>query len=158
MRPLVLALFLALPAAAQDFGLDGQDLAPLPDFSNQEIIEGGITVETLDVAPVRPRSVPVVRTAEAPGAVLRGLDKVTGAVTDVDLDVGGSARVGRLDVRLGACRYPVDNPSGDAFARLEIDAGGEAPAFAGWMVASAPALSALDHPSYDVWVIRCRMS
>jgi hypothetical protein len=29
------------------------------------------------------------------------------------------------------------------------------PVFSGWMVASSPALSALDHPRYDVWVLNC---
>ena len=27
--------------------------------------------------------------------------------------------------------------------------------FSGWMFASSPALSALEHPVYDVWVIGC---
>ncbi|MDA9980314.1 DUF2155 domain-containing protein, partial [Yoonia sp.] len=27
--------------------------------------------------------------------------------------------------------------------------------FAGWMLASAPALNAMDHPRYDVWALRC---
>ncbi len=97
--------------------------------------------------------------AEAPGALLRGLDKVSGEVTDFDLSVGETAVLGRLAVTLGDCRYPVDDPAGDAFAFLTIEAEGLAePAFRGWMVASSPALSALDHPRYDVWVMRCRSS
>jgi len=27
--------------------------------------------------------------------------------------------------------------------------------FSGWMFASSPGLSALEHPVYDVWVIEC---
>ena len=27
--------------------------------------------------------------------------------------------------------------------------------FSGWMFASSPALSALEHPVYDVWVVDC---
>ncbi|KCZ83625.1 hypothetical protein HAD_13524 [Hyphomonas adhaerens MHS-3] len=27
--------------------------------------------------------------------------------------------------------------------------------FSGWMFASSPGLSALEHPVYDIWVIRC---
>jgi hypothetical protein len=30
-----------------------------------------------------------------------------------------------------------------------------APVFQGWLIGSAPALHALDHPRYDVWVLRC---
>jgi hypothetical protein len=28
--------------------------------------------------------------------------------------------------------------------------------FRGWMFASSPALNALEHPVYDVWVIDCK--
>jgi hypothetical protein len=97
--------------------------------------------------------------ASSGGAFLRGLDKVSGEVTDLDLAVGETVRIGRLAVTLGDCRYPVDDPAGDAFAYLTIQSEGlSAPAFEGWMVASSPALSALDHPRYDVWVMRCRSS
>ena len=97
--------------------------------------------------------------ASSSGALLRGLDKVSGEVVDLDLSVGETVRLGRLDVTLGGCRYPVDDPAGDAYAFLTIQAEGmSGPAFEGWMVASSPALSALDHPRYDVWVMRCRSS
>lgn len=97
--------------------------------------------------------------SSAAGAVLRGLDKVSGDVTDLAISVGESARLGRLVVQLEDCRYPVDNPSGDAFAHLTVRVEGIAePAFDGWMIASSPALSALDHPRYDVWVMRCSTS
>jgi hypothetical protein len=90
------------------------------------------------------------------GVVLRGLDKVSGATLDVDLASGGTARVFGLDVALSECRYPAGNPSGDAYAFLEIHEAARADAiFKGWMIASSPALSALDHPRYDIWVLRC---
>lgn len=96
---------------------------------------------------------------DASGALLRGLDKVSGEVTDIDLAVGETVRLGRLAVTLGSCRYPPEDPAGDAFAFLTIEVEGlSEPAFRGWMVASSPALSALDHPRYDVWVMRCRSS
>jgi hypothetical protein len=92
----------------------------------------------------------------APGAVLRGLDRVSGAVTDIELGAGQSADYGSLEITLGECRYPTDNPSSDAYAYLTIrDRRQEGVLFAGWMVASSPALNALDHPRYDVWVMRC---
>lgn len=95
--------------------------------------------------------------ASAPGAVLRALDKVSGETTDLELARGGSARFGRLDVTLSDCRYPVADPSANAYAHLTIaDAETGAVAFDGWMIASSPALSALDDPRYDVWVIRCK--
>ncbi|WP_205627903.1 DUF2155 domain-containing protein [Ruegeria marisrubri] len=92
----------------------------------------------------------------APGAILRGLDKVNGHTVDVELESGQTATVFGLDVALGDCRYPVDNPTGDAFAYLTIwEQGRTDELFDGWMIASSPALNALDHARYDVWVIRC---
>ena len=37
----------------------------------------------------------------------------------------------------------------------EQEAADEELLFSGWMFASSPGLSALEHPVYDVWVIRC---
>jgi len=90
------------------------------------------------------------------GAVLRGLDKVNASVTDLELANGGAVEFGRLTVRLKECRYPAGDPAGDAFAFLTITGaeGGET-LFSGWMIASSPALHALEHPRYDIWVLRC---
>jgi hypothetical protein len=88
------------------------------------------------------------------GAVLRGLDKIDGRVADIDVGVGDTVEFGRLEITLGECRYPSRNPAGNAFAWLVIEQDGER-LFDGWMVASSPALNALDHPRYDVWVIAC---
>lgn len=90
----------------------------------------------------------------APGGLLRVQDKMTGAVTDYTLPAKASQAVGRLTVTLDECRYPSDLPTGEAFAHITISDGSVA-LFTGWMVASSPALSALDHPRYDVWVLRC---
>ncbi|EKD59774.1 MAG: hypothetical protein ACD_54C01146G0002 [uncultured bacterium] len=93
---------------------------------------------------------------DAPGAKLRLLDKITGALTDMDLSNGQSQTVGRLTVQMDACRYDPENPAAEAFAHLTVlDSAKPNPVFNGWMTASSPALSALDHPRYDVWVLRC---
>lgn len=94
----------------------------------------------------------------ASGAVLRGLDKINGNLTDFELQNGEIAELGRLTIQLNECRYPTDNPSGDAFAHLVIrNKVADVSVFEGWMVASSPALSALDHARYDVWVLRCAL-
>lgn len=98
-------------------------------------------------------------TQQGEGALLRGLNKVTGRTQDIELKSGGVARYGRLTIALRECRYPAGNRSGDAFAGLDIlEDGAEEPVFRGWMMASAPALSAMDHAQYDIWVIRCTTS
>ena len=74
------------------------------------------------------------------GAVLRALDKLNGTVTDIEVGDRQSQAVGRIEGTLDDCRYPAD------------------PVFRGWMIASAPALNPMDHPRYDVWVLRCMTS
>lgn len=98
-----------------------------------------------------------VATTRGNGAILRALDKVSSNITDLELAPGEAADVGRLTVRLGECRYPTDDPNSDAFAQMVItDRSSGATLFDGWMVASSPALSALDDARYDVWVLGCQ--
>lgn len=86
---------------------------------------------------------------------LRALDKMLGQPTDIELSMGQTVVFGRVAIRAIECRYPAADPAGDAFAHLEVlDLEGEA-LFAGWMIASSPALNALEHARYDVWVLGC---
>jgi hypothetical protein len=92
----------------------------------------------------------------APGGVVRWLDKVSGATGDMELARGQSAVAGRLTIQLDDCRYPADDVPTIAYAHLTIlDRLASDPVFSGWMIADSPALSALDHSRYDVWVLRC---
>lgn len=93
---------------------------------------------------------------QAEAGILRWIDRLTGESGDMELARGQSATNGRLTIKMDECRYPADNPAGDAEAHLTIsDAMRAEPVFQGWMIASSPALSALDHPRYDVWVLSC---
>lgn len=92
----------------------------------------------------------------SPGGILRWLDKMTGETADIELSRGQAAVSGRLTILMDECRYPKDNPASNAYAHLTItEEGAGKPVFSGWMVAASPALSALEHPRYDVWVLRC---
>ncbi len=102
---------------------------------------------------------PSDRIGSGNGAMLRGLDRVAGTSTDITLETGGSAQIGHLVVMLEECRYPVENPAGEAFAWIDVfDTRADEIIFSGWMIASSPALNALDHRRYDVWVLRCTTS
>lgn len=93
------------------------------------------------------------------GAILRALDKLTGTVEDLRLPNGAQQVFGRITVQLQECRYPDGNPSGDAYAFVTIqEVARDVPVYAGWMVGSSPALNPVDHPRYDVWVLRCTTS
>ncbi len=88
-------------------------------------------------------------------ASLRALDTITGLVKDLSLKPGERVSYERLTIRLRECRY---TPT-DSYASLVIrDIREETPRFDGWMVASSPALSAMDHPRYDVWLLSCKTS
>jgi len=92
----------------------------------------------------------------APGGTLRVLDKITGRTEDIDFVSGQTRSVGLLSITMSECRYPSGNRSGDAFTLLTIVYNNAPdPVFRGWMIASAPALNAMDHPRYDVWALRC---
>jgi hypothetical protein len=87
---------------------------------------------------------------------LRGLDTLDGTTQDIDLGAGETVTYRHLEITAETCRVPANDPEGDAWALLSIkDVREDAPRFAGWMFASSPALSALDHPRYDVWVLSC---
>lgn len=125
-----------------------------------------ITIETLDglsdgislrQTPLFEEVIEEVGAVPGNGAVLRGLDKMDGHVEDFTLQNGASAGFGNLRIDLAECRHPEDNATGEAYAFLTIFDGPAvgAPDFQGWMIASSPALNAMDHARYDVWVLRC---
>lgn len=130
-----------------------------------DVIDSEIIVETLSESEY---SIPVpylevelqpALSDVAQTALLRGLDRINGTAQDIVITVGETVTYERLEVTLLACRYPRGDINSDAFAQLVIsDVREEVPRFIGWMFASSPALSALDHPRYDVWVLSCQSS
>jgi len=88
-------------------------------------------------------------------AVLRGLDKITGRAVEISAPAGVPVHFGTLTITAQYCYTvpPEEPPETTAF--LQIDDGTKR-LFSGWMFASTPALSALEHPVYDVWVITCK--
>jgi hypothetical protein len=93
--------------------------------------------------------------------VLGGLDKVGGRVNTFGGKVGTPMQFGTLEIVARTCvTHPPEEPPENA-AFLEIfqlqdgNKGEKKKVFSGWMFGSSPALSALDHPVYDVWVLRC---
>ena len=98
-------------------------------------------------------------TDQGNGAMLRTLDRITGEVIDYEIPVPGEVSRARIKIELQECRYPEGDLASDAFARLKIyDRSVTEPMFDGWMIASSPALSSLEHPRYDVWVLACMAS
>jgi len=95
-------------------------------------------------------------------AVLQTLDKVTAMVSTIEVPVGETAHFGTLEIAVRTCdkRPPEEPPESAAFLDIMEARQGEPPTrlFRGWMFASSPALSAMEHAVYDVWVLDCRNS
>ncbi|NKB44379.1 MAG: DUF2155 domain-containing protein [Alphaproteobacteria bacterium] len=91
--------------------------------------------------------------------VLRWLDKVTGRVSTLEAWVGDTASIGTLAIEVQTCmtRPPEEAPESAAFLKIWDKRPDQTPieVFSGWMFASSPALSAMDHAVYDVWVLDC---
>ena len=93
-------------------------------------------------------------------AVLQGLDKITARVWTFEAPVGQAVRFGTLEIRVQACksRPPEEQPEDAVFMDvIDHRVSGETVAlFRGWMFRSSPALSAIEHPVYDVAVTDCK--
>jgi len=96
---------------------------------------------------------------EGGGALLQGLDKVTARISPIEATIGHAVRFGTLDITVHRClkRPPEETPESTALLEIREVRPGEPPVviFRGWMFASSPALNALEHPVYDVWVKDC---
>lgn len=104
------------------------------------------------------RALPQIATVPAEGAEIRQLDKMTGTTNTVTMAAGEERELGRLRVRLETCRQPEEGGTHGTVAYLRVwdpNRDEKEPVFSGWMFAESPALSALDHPRYDVWVLGC---
>lgn len=95
-----------------------------------------------------------------PSVKLQGLDKSVGRTVTFEATVGSTIQYGPLFIKIHSCRKapPIEKPESAAFLQIwEVPPGQEKSqwVFSGWMFASSPALSAMDHPVYDVWVLDC---
>lgn len=102
----------------------------------------------------------VVPTIEQPVALLRALDKMTARVEVLEIPIKKPTSFGNLIITAQTCRItqPEETPESAAFLDVsELKPGQkDAPVFHGWMFASSPALSAMEHPIYDIWLVGCK--
>ena len=88
--------------------------------------------------------------------LLQALDKTTGRTSFLTVKVGEPYSYGDLMIQVEKCmkRPPDETPENSAFINVTEKEGTEI--FRGWMFSSNPALSAMDHPVYDIWVVECK--
>ena len=96
---------------------------------------------------------------DMPYVQLRSLDKITARSLTFEAKVGSTVKFGEVFVKVQACRKspPIEKPEAAAFLQIwEADSKASSEwVFSGWMFASSPGLSHMDHPVYDVWVLDC---
>jgi hypothetical protein len=97
---------------------------------------------------------------DKPVAVLRALDKVTARVEEIEVQTEKPYKFGTIVITVHTCRVTTPEETPEAAAYLDVSefkiGQTETPVFSGWMFASSPALSAMEHPVYDLWVIGCK--
>lgn len=95
-----------------------------------------------------------------PVASFSGLDKITGRITTFDVYIGETVQFGALQVTPRACynRDETEAQHVDAFVEVdEITLDRKIKRiFTGWMFADSPALNAIEHPIFDVWLKECK--
>jgi len=93
-------------------------------------------------------------------ARLQALDKITARISTVEAPVGAERFYGTLEITINRCAFhpPEEPPENAAFVTVR-DRGydGLAPkqVFSGWIFSSSPAISALEHPVYDLTLLAC---
>lgn len=94
--------------------------------------------------------------------VLRALDKITGRTQTFSVAIGETIKFGAIYVMPRGCRKnpPIETPESASFLQIwEIHPdNGPQWIFSNWMFASSPALSAMNHAVYDIWVVDCKNS
>jgi hypothetical protein len=108
------------------------------------------------ITPTPPSSAAPIAT----GVILGGLDKVAARTAKLEVALNQPVFYNTLIVTARACktRPPEEPPESAAFLEIQDrkSDGTIQKIFSGWMFASSPALNALEHAVYDVWVVNCK--
>lgn len=93
-------------------------------------------------------------------AQMQAMDKITGRVSVINVPVDGEVKFGSLSIVVRSCQTRPEEETPDNFAFVDITdtnlQGEELNIFKGWMISSSPATHAVEHPIYDVWLLKCR--
>jgi hypothetical protein len=104
----------------------------------------------------------VADTIANPVAAFSGLDKITGRITKFDVYIDETVQFGALQITPRVCytRPPTETQRTSVFVEVDqVSLKGQITRlFTGWMFADSPALNAIDHAVYDIWLVDCRQS
>jgi hypothetical protein len=116
----------------------------------------GLVATVLATSPV------LADTIANPVAAFSGLDKITGRITKFDVYIDETVQFGALQITPRVCytRPPTETQRTSVFVEVDqVSLKGQITRlFTGWMFADSPALNAIDHAVYDIWLVDCRQS
>src|SRR5690606_22868359 len=142
--------------------IQGQEVAVQEEVPEELVVEE----EEVAPAPAAPATPPGVRQRRRI-AVIQAVDKTTAETMRFEVEVGGRpVRFGKtLIFKARACEVSAsDEMTEDAIAYMEVGVQPRGLAartearqvFRGWMFASSPSVSGMQHPVYDAWVVGCK--
>lgn len=92
-------------------------------------------------------------------AEMQAMDKITGRVSIINVPVDGEVRFGTFSVVVRSCKKTAEGEVPEDFAFVDVTDKSfdqeEYNIFKGWMMSSSPAINAVEHPIYDVWLLKC---
>ena len=92
-------------------------------------------------------------------AQMQAMDKITGKVNVIEVPVGGEVKFGSFSVVVRSCKTNSEDEIPENFAFVDVTDKSfdkdEFNIFKGWMFSSSPAVNAVEHPIYDVWLLKC---
>ncbi len=123
------------------------------------MVRKGLAALIAALALISPAS---AETIANPVAQFSGLDKITGRITTFDVYVNETVQFGALQITPRACysRPPTETQRTSVFVEVDqVNLTGKIERiFTGWMFADSPALNAIDHAVYDIWLLECKRS
>jgi hypothetical protein len=131
-------------------------------------IDEAVEEEVAEIAPTPTVTTPTepLRRQRRRVAIVEAIDKITARSMRFEVEVGGRpVRFEKaLIISARACEVSAgDEQVADAIAYLDVSLqprgvmqGERREIFRGWMFASSPAVSSLQHPLYDAWIVGCK--
>ena len=92
-------------------------------------------------------------------AQMQAMDKITGRVSIVEAPVNGEVKFGTFSIVVRSCKTNAEGEIPENYAFVDVTDKSfdkeEFNIFKGWMLSSSPAVNAVEHPIYDVWLLKC---
>ncbi len=87
--------------------------------------------------------------------IVRIMNKDAGKVQEVVIPVNQEIQFEKLFINVRSCKQTDPFQAEDFFAFVEISENSKGQIFSNWMSRNEPGLNPLQHPDYDVWLVKC---